>query len=162
MKREGADELPVKPLRHGALDPASYNDEAKSESAQARFEDFDFESYSLKAVYFDKNDSLAGFEWSDFSWLEPVKKTMISNQKVSLKASQIDPSFTNYEFETNSRLVGFRTTKDSVGSKLIKSVQPFYFSVDEKICKRSLAPITVEQARLERNEFFSRQAALIS
>ena len=65
LKKEGADELPVKALRHGALNPASYSDEAKSESDEARLEDFGYNTYSLDAVYFDKNNNFAGFEWHD-------------------------------------------------------------------------------------------------
>ena len=87
--------------------------------------------------------------------MEPARETMLSNQRYSLDASPIDYSFTSPEFEANSRLVGFRTTKDSMRSNLIKSVQPIYFSVDEKTCNEILTPITEEQARLERVELNS-------
>lgn len=44
--------------------------------------------------------------------------------------------------KTHTRIVGFRTTKSCENAKQIMSVQPIYYSVDEKICKQKLIKLT--------------------
>lgn len=46
------------------------------------------------------------------------------------------------ERHETTRLIGFRTTKDCATSKLIKSVQPIYYSMDSDICLKVLGRLT--------------------
>ena len=41
-----------------------------------------------------------------------------------------------------TRVIGFRTTKQCRQAKLLKSIQPIYYSRDEDICKKVLQPIS--------------------
>ena len=42
----------------------------------------------------------------------------------------------------STRLIGFRTTKKCKDDKLIKSIQPIYYSKNEEVCKTILQPVS--------------------
>ena len=48
-------------------------------------------------------------------------------------------------FVDHTRLIGFRTTRPCKQSKVISSVQPIYYSTDEKMCTQTLKSLRVGQ-----------------
>ena len=85
---------------------------------------------------------MAGINWIYGGAVEEL--TGISHAKMPLTKVPNNLELTTIDFGGHSRVVGFRTTKKSFDSSLIKSIQPIYFSVDESICKNSVDQISSE------------------
>ena len=132
----------TEPFRHGAKYSALDFSEPSPESVTS--ETFGNRSYNLYSVYFDPFGTLAGFRWRDYSGdaSNRIFDTKLAYTGVRLKTVDNDSGFRSENFETKTRIVGFRTTKSNEHSSLLKSIQPIYFSIDENICKYTLRSIS--------------------
>ena len=118
------------PVRHGARYSAV--DFSEPSSVSVTRETFGNLSYVLDSVYFDPYGTLAGFGWRDYSYDAKSGSfdTKLSYRGVQLRRVYNDFKFMNSNFETKTRLVGFRTTKSYEWSSLLTSIQPIYVSID--------------------------------
>ena len=101
----------TEPVRHGAQYSALDFSEPRNVSVTS--ETFGNMSYVLDSVYFDPYGTLAGFRWRDYSADASNRSfdTKTSNRGVRLRRNYNDSKFRSKNFESKTRLVGFRTTK---------------------------------------------------
>ena len=120
----------TEPVRHGAQYSALDFNEPEPETVTS--EKFSNLSYVLESVYFDNYGTLAGFRWRDYSSDASNSSfdTKLTKYGVQLKRVYNDSKFRSENFETKTRLVGFRSTKSSEYNSLLTSIQPIYFSID--------------------------------
>lgn len=98
----------------------------------------------MEAVWVDKAGNLARIDWHEFS--RKTQKSYEFNSPCCLKEYRLtkkenEADYFGQAFESKTRLIGFRSSKDSESSTQIKSLQAIYFSVDEAMCNR-LVPIS--------------------
>lgn len=89
----------------------------------------------VHSFLFDGNWNLAGLTLRDLT------DNSISKVVSPVYTGVVHEEFVREEVDERhetTRLVGFRTSKECADSKLTKSIQPIYYSLDEDICVRAL------------------------
>ena len=100
----------TEPVRHGTKYSVLDFSEPRPESVKS--ETFCNRSYVLDSVYFDPLGTHAGFRLRDYSSdaSNKIFDTKLAYKGVILKTVYNDSRFRSENFETKTRLVGFRTT----------------------------------------------------
>jgi len=92
--------------------------------------------YEIEAVLFDQNQHCAGFKFENDMTKQAILDTPLNGAELTAEMNDFRGVL------SHTRVVGFRTTKSCESAKQILSVQPIYYSVDEKVCKERLVQLT--------------------
>ena len=95
----------------------------------------------IESAVFDKEDNFAGFILLDVKAGELIEDSPFDTAGMRMEYN--DPELLG-DANSHTRVAGFRTTKRCSTAKTILSVQPIYYSIDEKMCKETLKPIPTE------------------
>jgi len=93
----------------------------------------------MSALFFDQDAHFAGFSLIDIDTREKEYHVPVNVEKLTAKI--VDDEI-EYNYDT-TRLIGFRTGKRCEGEKHISQVEPIYYSIDSRMCKEYLSPLSL-------------------
>ena len=95
--------------------------------------------FNIESILFDQSGYWAGFRYMNATSGE----TMIDSPHYQVDHGDfIEKGFDMVNGHTSTRLIGFRTTKRCQTSKRIMTVEPIFYSEDEKTCTEHLKVLT--------------------
>ena len=104
-----------------------------------RVEAMELSGAVLESVLLDEQNEFAGFRFYELDGLLDQKEGFALTELDEAVITSVPNEVSLIEGHSrHTRLVGFRSTKRCEESKTIMSLQPIYYSIDEKMCTEKL------------------------
>lgn len=97
----------------------------------------------LESVLLDDHNEFAGFRFYELNGLLNSMEGYALTELDEAQITNLPNEVSLIEGQSrHTRLVGFRSTKRCEESKTIMSLQPIYYSIDEKMCTENLLSLS--------------------
>lgn len=131
FKHAKDDDRRITPVTHGYDFAKTYNHDLE----------VNLESFIVKSYHFDASDHFVGFSIMNYFSDKVTNYIALGVDQSTMKTYEVDNVLFLEHYE-RTRLIGFRTSKRCKQTNYINSVQPIYYSLDEKMCKEHLQLVT--------------------